>query len=217
MANSKIESAALVVLTICALTVTALLIRKEFGGVTKQERLTSRIRNWRRDADGGHDIGGADSALTLTIFTDFQCPYCRAFVAVVDALRTRYPQVRIVERDFPLSEIHANAFAAALAAECASIHGRYGAMRRQLYANQQLVSRDAWGRLAWLAGIRDTTALRACVLSEQEKSRVLADLKFGNDVGVRGTPTVFLNDVEYSVPPSLLELDDAIRLLKRTR
>ena len=75
---------------------------------------------WMIDLSTAHRAGPADARVQIAVYSDFQCVFCRQLVPVLQQLRTAFPQeVAIVFRHFPL-ESHPRAFAAALAAECAS-------------------------------------------------------------------------------------------------
>src|SRR5438128_1768001 len=96
------------------------------------------------NASHGFAVGPPDAPVTLVVFSDFECPFCRRFALVVDSLKLVHPEVRIVERNFPLEDIHHAAFDAARAAECARDVLSYQAVRRLLFSRQPLVEGRQW-------------------------------------------------------------------------
>ncbi len=74
-------------------------------------------------ADGAHGRGGTEPLVTLVVFTDFECPYCREAVPALDRVVAAHAgDVRLHVRHFPLP-FHAHAQLAAEAAEEARAQG----------------------------------------------------------------------------------------------
>ena len=158
----------------------------------------------------GFSWGPADARRTVVVFSDFECPFCRRFAPVIDSLRFRHPEVRVVERHWPLTEIHPFALKAALAAECARSAGAYERMRTTLFGRPVLIEEEEWGALAHFAGIADTAAISSCVRTERFMREVQADIAAAERVGGHGTPTVLVDDLLFPRPPTLAELERAI-------
>jgi protein-disulfide isomerase len=89
--------------------------------------------------------GGAGARVKIIEFSDFQCPYCKRWVdQTYGSLRPLLgTDVSLSFVNFPLTQIHANATGAAVAAECAAIQGKFWEMHDLLFANQ-----DAWSGLS---------------------------------------------------------------------
>jgi protein-disulfide isomerase len=166
--------------------------RRDQQRAAERNKPTS-VSNWRRLADVGYAVGPTSAAKTVVIFSDFQCPFCRRFATVIDTLKQKYPDVRIVERQFPLP-MHQSAFAAALAAECAKDLGHYDEMRRELFRSQDLVADERWGALAKNAGIADSSSVVKCVSEQRHAAAVRVDMAAGKEIGVSGTPAFLVND-----------------------
>jgi protein-disulfide isomerase len=69
--------------------------------------------------DGNPSKGPTNARVTIVEFSDFECPHCREVHTVLQSVEAHYPQVRVVYKDFPLSQIHPWAETAAIGGRCA--------------------------------------------------------------------------------------------------
>ncbi len=160
----------------------------------------------------GHATGPAVANHTVVVFSDFECPACRAFSFVIDTLRERYPDLRVIERHWPLTSLHPFAFKAALAAECATDVGAYKEVRRALFARPALIEAEEWGLLGRVAAVNDTARFASCVRSERLKANVQRDADFAAKHGFLGTPTVLLDGRRFSETPTLSDVEQEIAI-----
>lgn len=136
--------------------------------------------------------GPADAPVTLTIFSDFQCPYCSRLVAFIDEVLTKNPgKVRVVFKQFPL-RMHNMAQPAALASLAAREQGKFWPMHDLLFANFNQLSEEKIRALAKEAGL-DLTRFDKDRNTQKLLDEVQRDLALGQQVGIKGTPAVFLN------------------------
>jgi len=102
--------------------------RDEVARLEKAAGVEIRLAEPRLPADSDSSspaLGGSNAAVTLTMFSDFECPYCKAAVDTIHKLRAEYPnKLKIVYKSLPL-ESHPHAFAAAQAAYCAGEQRRF--------------------------------------------------------------------------------------------
>ena len=63
-------------------------------------------------------MGPADAKVTLIEFADFECPSCRQLDRILRDFLPKHPEVRLVYKDFPLTQVHPWAMTAAIAAQC---------------------------------------------------------------------------------------------------
>ncbi len=151
--------------------------------------------------EGEPSRGPADARVTVVEFSDFECPHCRELHIALRALEPRYPQVRFVFKDFPLTEIHPWAMTAAIAARCAFEQSPnvFWEFRDAIFVNQELISAEnVWDKLAGFAtqvGIA-SDVFRACMASPEPKQAVEANLAEGRSLQIGTTPTVFVNGRE---------------------
>jgi protein-disulfide isomerase len=141
---------------------------------------------------GGPGRGPSKAKVTIVEFSDFQCPFCGRVNATLDQLLHDYPNdVRILFRHNPLP-FHDNAGPAAEAAVAAEKQGRFWEMHDKLFADQGDLDRPSLERYAGQLGL-DLAAFRAALDSRAGKARVDEDLALGQQLGVRGTPTFFID------------------------
>ena len=138
-------------------------------------------------------LGKADAPVTLVEFSDFQCPFCQRVSPTLKRVREQYgDRVRIVWKDFPLTQIHPQAFGAAMAGQCARDQGKFWEFHDRLFTNQQALGPDALKRYANDVGL-DVTKFVACVDSSKHEARIRAAMSAGAQLGVSSTPTTFVN------------------------
>lgn len=127
----------------------------------------------------------------------------RAPESRVKELRSRFPEdLAVVYRHYPLDR-HRHARSAAYAVECAAAQGKLLEMTDLLFALQDSVGLIGWTDLAKRAGIADSSAHVACMRNETTIQRVVMDEALGRQLGVRGTPTVLVNQWRVREPPTL--------------
>jgi protein-disulfide isomerase len=158
------------------------------------ERVAISPDQWQEASASGHVIGGRDAAVEVIEFIDFECSYCEAGARSLDSLRQRYPALALKVRHFPLTNVHPQAYAEANAAECAGEQGRFEEIRRLLLATSGDRDSASWRRLGERAGVPDLAAFQKCLSADAYRELILRDIKAGQAVGVRSTPTYIVKD-----------------------
>jgi protein-disulfide isomerase len=162
-----------------------------------------------------HTRGATESAKVVVVeFSDFQCPACRAAESLVDQLSQEYAdRVTFAYRHFPLEQIHANARAAAIAAEAAAVQNAFWTYHDVLFDKQDEWSKisDAKALQAQFVTYAESLNLnRDQFVTDLEKAEVIArvtqDTALANQLKVNSTPTFFVN----GIPVSTSELKAAI-------
>jgi protein-disulfide isomerase len=144
-----------------------------------------------------HVQGPANALVTLVEYGDYECPYCRAAVPIVEELqRLLGDQLRFVFRHFPLTGLHPHAQQAAEAAEAAAAQARFSEMHAALFEHQEALDDDHLVQYAAELDL-DTTRIRRELGAHSHAGRVREDFESGVRSGVRGTPTFYLDDVRY--------------------
>src|SRR5579864_1829133 len=88
-----------------------------------------------------HMQGDSNAPIELVEYGDYQCPHCgHAYPIIKGVQRKLKNSLKFVFRNFPLSEMHPDAFNAALAAEAASLQGKFWEMHDIIFENQENLS-----------------------------------------------------------------------------
>jgi protein-disulfide isomerase len=165
-------------------------------------------------AEPAHTLGPANAPVQLEEFGDFQCPPCGMFHPILEQMREEFgDKLRITFREFPLVPAHQHAIAAASAAEAAALQGKFWQMHDLLYEHQadwkdKTDVGPIFDGYAKQIGL-DIERWKKDAGSEQVAQRIFLDGKRGHSMGVRGTPTVFINGREVpfeSLPPEKLRV-----------
>ncbi len=156
----------------------------------------AKVTRYDVPVDDDPSLGPEAAPITIIEFSDYECPYCRKwYTDVFSKLLETYPdQVRFVFRDFPLASIHANAAPAANAANCAGEQGKYWDFHNKLFGMELGLNKEAYLQYASQLSL-DEKAFQECVESERYRAEVQADLDYASNLGVRSTPTFFINGI----------------------
>jgi protein-disulfide isomerase len=136
--------------------------------------------------------GSTGAKATVIVFSDFQCPFCQRLLATLAEVRKAYgDEVRIAFKHLPL-KFHDRAMAAALAAEAAREQGKFWEMHDRIFAEQRALAPADFERHATALGL-DLGRFRQALHSPELNGRIDADMQLAAKLGVRGTPTLFVN------------------------
>ena len=137
--------------------------------------------------------GPSNAPITLLEFSDFHCPFCKRVTPTVDQLMKAYPgKIRRIWRHFPLA-MHAGANRTHEASECANEQGKFWEYHDKLFETLGGARDDnALIELGKQAGLNEKK-LRDCLTSNKYQGLVQQEVAKGSQVGVRGTPTFFVN------------------------
>lgn len=158
----------------------------------------NRSVSGKNTAEPMHIRGNPDAPVTLEEFGDFQCPPCGNFAGFAEGLLKEYDsRLRIIFRNFPLVA-HEHAREAALAAEAAGLQGRFWEMHDVLYREQAAWStasntRELFESYAGTIGL-NLDQFRKDMDSEKVKERVDSDQALGDSLGIKVTPSLFINN-----------------------
>ena len=143
-------------------------------------------------------FGDPKATITIVEYSDFECPVCRSLHDVLRGLLPKYPQVKVVFKDFPLEALHPWARTAAIAGRCAYQQDpkAFWKLYDLIYDNQEVISAsNAWDKMLEYAGRSglNVDSFKSCMSSPQVSGEVDASLTNGKELDVRSTPTVFVN------------------------
>lgn len=136
--------------------------------------------------------GREDAPVVIVEYTDFQCPYCARLVPIFNELLKHYPnQIKIVYKNFPLNG-HPFAQNAAAAAMAAHQKGKFWEFHDQLFANYYQMSDAIIQGIQKELGL-DTPEFETLKASPEIAKRIQQDKRQGQHIGVKSTPSVFVN------------------------
>lgn len=147
-------------------------------------------------------LGKADAPITIVEFSDFQCPFCeKFFTETLGSIEKDYistGKVKLVYKNFPLTQIHPEAQKAAEASECVKEQkgdtGFYK-MHDLMFKNQATLSVDDEKKWARTLGV-DGAKFDSCLDTGKYASAVSAEEQYGTTLGVSGTPAFFIGNEE---------------------
>ncbi|MGY8565432.1 DsbA family protein [Stenotrophomonas rhizophila] len=146
-----------------------------------------------------HSQGPQGAPVTLVEYGDYQCPYCGEAYPVLKAVQQAMgKQLRFVFRNFPITDSHPHALAAARFAEAATEIGQFWEAHDLLYQHQDaLTDRD-------IAGYAEALGVNAALMEAADNgafdARIESDFMGGVRSGVNGTPCLFINGTRYDGP-----------------
>lgn len=142
--------------------------------------------------EGNPFRGAADAQVVMVEFSDFNCGFCGRYARetlnpLVDAFGDR---VKFVYRDFPI--LAQSSYDAALAAQCAFEQGDFWGYHNALFNNQGAFGRDLFLKIAADIGL-DGDSFTDCLDNQKHRDSIVADAIDAQNLGLRGTPSFFIN------------------------
>jgi len=148
-------------------------------------------------------LGSPDAKVLMIEFGDYQCPSCRMFWKDVEPrLKKDYidtGKLKLVFRDFPLTQIHPEAMLAAMAVDCAGEQNKYWeyhdkVFREQYNKGDDIIRFKAADLKKWAKDTKlEPAKFDQCLDSQKYQNEVMKDRMDGEAAGVQGTPTFFIN------------------------
>lgn len=149
--------------------------------------------------------GPDDAKVVIVEFSDFACPYCKNSYSTMREIGVKYKdRVKIIFRDFPVITEYSGQLA--LSARCAGEQGKFWHMHDKLFQNQGVSSKVEIIELAKQIGL-DINKFEFCLDNNKYEAAITQDYLDGDSLGIKGTPTWFINGnkLEGNVPKEILE------------
>ena len=171
------------------------LFRGQMEDMTKDPLAENRSKLQIQDSPS---LGPANAKVTIVEFADFECPICRQLHDVMRQILPKYPQVRLIFKDYPIEQIHPWAKTAALAGRCAYEQDpkAFWKLYDMMYDNQNMIFPDnAWNMMVEYAGDAglNTDNFKACMASPQAAAAINASIANAKLLNVDSTPTLFID------------------------
>lgn len=181
------------------------------NSLTQQQ---SRVINFIVDEVGSpitrdYVLGPQSALFTIIEFSDFECPACRqAFPVIESLLHTHKDKVRFVPKNYPLDKScnermqvdgHKHACFTAQLVRCAGEEDKFWEAYRFAFTAEAFstglspegVERSLWSGIGSLG--LDVDALQECVQSKRQLQKIKSDITEGNNAGIQGTPSFYVN------------------------
>lgn len=146
----------------------------------------------------------ADAPIRLTIFSDFECPFCKVVAEQIPELVRKYKtQINVQYLFFPLdskcnsnvkTRMHANACDAAAVAACNTT--KFAEVHDEIFAHQDKLGQGA------LQDIAKKHGLEACLNNTEQMNKVVLAINQSTKFNLKSTPTIILNGkkIEGTIP-----------------
>lgn len=143
-------------------------------------------------------LGPQDAKVTLIEFADFECPSCRQLDLILRNLIVAHPEIRLVYKNFPLSDLHPWAMTAAIAGQCAYQQQPdvFWKFHNSIFDAQDLITpSNAWDKMIDVAtqhGL-DKDTFRTCMSDPETTKQIEKTQAEGRALKITATPTTFIN------------------------
>jgi len=143
--------------------------------------------------------GDKAAKVSIIEFSDFQCPFCERFHTSVEAnLIKQYVDTGKATFVYKhIAILGQESVWAAQASECAADQGKFWQFHDLLFDKQSGENQGAFNKDKLLGFAQemklDMTKFEPCLSQDQTADRVRTDSQEGQQAGVRGTPTFFIN------------------------
>lgn len=138
--------------------------------------------------------GKADAKVTIVEYSDFQCPFCSKASSTVAALEKKYGnKLKVAFKNYPLP-FHSQARLAAEAALCAQEQDSkfFWKMHDAMFADQTKLDKDNLLATAKKIGVKEAD-FKSCLEATKHKAVIDNDMAEGQKLGIKSTPTFFIN------------------------
>ena len=138
--------------------------------------------------------GNKNAKVTIVEYSDFQCPFSKQGSKVIKKIKESYgDSVRIIHKNFPLP-FHKFANNMAQAGLCAWDQGnkKFWPFYESLYQNQTLADDKSLVDLAGKSGLK-VAQFSECLKSKKYKQKIDSQIQEANDLGIKSTPTFYVN------------------------
>ncbi len=165
-----------------------------------------------------HLQGVGSTGVTLVEYGDYQCPYCQQYYLTIKQVQAQFnDEIKFQFRNYPLTNLHPNAFAAARAAEAADQQGKFWEMHDALYedANWQTWT-TAKDPVVYFNQYAADLKLNAAQFkkdfgSSKINNLINADMAAGTKLKVSGTPSFFLNGKKVEIGNGVSAFEKVIK------
>lgn len=167
--------------------------------------------------------GPKDAPVSIVLFEDFQCPFCKKLSGNIEVLMEEREDIRVAFMHFPMHsqcnsnelkrDLHKFACGAAASAVCAEQQGQFWPMYEMLFRNNGKLRGKNLRQYAGAIGL-DLGAWATCMKDPATIDTIKSDSAVGGAAGVRGTPALFVNGRRLVGAQSVAALNAIVDTLK---
>jgi len=163
-------------------------LRRSFKVTTYLDPLRADVTT-----EGFPSRGPEKAPVTIVEFADFECPFCGGLYPTMKLVEQNYKdKVRLVYRQFPLTNVHPRAQKAAEASLCANEQKHFWEFYDSLFSDQANLDVSSLKQRAQTQGL-NTKAFDTCLDSGKQADAIQKDRDEARKLGVSSTPTLFIN------------------------
>ncbi len=191
-------------------------VKAGYGAEQIHEMIEKRGKSMHPDKtytislQGAPAVGDEEPSVTVVAFSDFECPFCKKVMPRLEKLARKLDGVRLHFKHFPVKS-HKRAVAAAVASLAAHEQGRFWPFHDLCYKDSKHLSDSDILKKAEQAGVEDMGAFKKALASKSILKAVEKDKLEGLKLGVKGTPTIFINGKRYDGETTHADLKDVLK------
>lgn len=198
----SLDTTVTAIVGLSAIAMAATVVSREFRQAEQTSTGLSApiyVDGWEDYLKAAIPLGSEAAAIQVIEFADLECPYCRRMDASLRAVsRSLGDEFSLSFMHYPLPN-HTSALPAARALECAALQRSAKGLMEKVYDHQEELGVIPLTAFAERAAIPDLAAFAQCLGSGQVFERIDAGLAIGEEIGVRGVPTLLVNG--WMLPP----------------
>jgi protein-disulfide isomerase len=168
------------------------------------------VKTHKIDLTGAPSIGDDAPSVKVAAFSDFQCPYCRKVLPRLEKLAKKLKGVKLYFKHFPVKS-HKRSIAAAVASMAAHKQGKFWTFHDICYKDPKHLSDSDLLDKAKDAGVKDMGAFKKALKSKTLLKFIEKNKLEGLKLGVKGTPTVYIDGKQYHGETTYADLKDVLQ------
>ncbi len=155
--------------------------------------------------------GNPKGDVTVVVFFDYSCGYCKMAQSHVERLLAEDKNVRLVYKEFPI--LGPGSLKAAEAALASIPQGRYAAFHNALMESKKKLGEEDIYEIAGKVGL-NVEKLKKDMKGEKIQKMIDANRALADTLGIHGTPSFIIGDKLY---PGALPLDQMKKVIEAIR
>jgi protein-disulfide isomerase len=178
--------------------------------IEKRGKSMHPVKTYKITVTGAPSVGDEKPTVEVVAFSDFQCPFCKKVMPRLEKLAKKLEGVKLTFKHFPVKS-HKRSVAAAVASLAAHKQGKFWPFHDLCYEDPKHLSDSDLVDKAKEAGVADMGAFKKDLKAKSILKAVEKDKLEGLKLGVKGTPTIFINGKKYDGETTYADLKDVLK------